>query len=287
MKKVFIVNPKSGQGKSIGIMKYVVEKCKQRKEDYEVIYTSYKEQATEIAKEKSNKDTIIYSVGGDGTINEIVNGMAYTDGYLSVIPAGSGNDFIRTINKYKDELFDIDLGKVNDKYFVNSASIGLDSEIGYNAGLMKKFNIPKSQIYNASILYTFFKFKPYKVNFINEEKLITILTITNGIYYGGGFPVTPDAQLNDGYLNLCMADDVKMYEVPPLLLKLKKGTHYGQNHISNSKIKNLKISLNHDVICGIDGESIKSDNFNFKVCENAIHYYNKDDYEIKRLIMSK
>ena len=285
MKKVFIVNPMSGQGRALEIIKYIESKCKENHENYEIIYTSFKNEASSIAKNYNN--CIIYAVGGDGTINEVVNGMAYSNSLLHVIPAGSGNDFYKTISKCKEGIMDIDLGKVNDKYFVNSASIGIDSEISNNASLMKKLNIPKSQIYNASIIYTFLKYKPYLLNVENKEMLYSLLTITNGKYYGGGFKITPDADLSDGYLNLCSLDNVKKIELISFLLNVIKGEHYGKKHVHNSKIKNLKVTSNVEILCGVDGECIRSNEFNFKVCPNAIRYYNHDDYDIKRLIVSK
>ena len=99
----------------------------------------------EVPIEEMSSD-IVLCVGGDGTVNEVVNGMAYSNSLLHVIPAGSGNDFYKTISKCKEGIMDIDLGKVNDKYFVNSASIGIDSEISNNASLMKKLNITKNTI---------------------------------------------------------------------------------------------------------------------------------------------
>ena len=80
---------------------------------------------------------------------------------------------------------------------------------------------------------------------------------------------------------------LKKIELISFLLNVIKGEHYGKKHVHNSKIKNLKVTSNVEILCGIDGECIRSNEFNFKVCPNAIRYYNHDDYDIKRLIVSK
>ncbi|MEG0137880.1 MAG: diacylglycerol kinase family protein [Bacilli bacterium] len=252
MKKLFIVNPTSGQGLSLEIIKRLEKKCKENNEDYKIVYTEKKDDATKIATYYKDFGCRIYSVGGDGTLNEIVNGLIGGTSFLTVIPAGSGNDFYKTISNYEEKIFDIDVGKVNDKYFINSASIGLDAIIGENVSLMKKIHIPRSQIYNASIIYTLINFKPIEIKINDVYEKITLLAVTNGQYYGSGFRITPDASINDGYLNLCLAKKLNKLQIPPMLLKLIKENHYEDKHVITKRIKNLKITSNKDLICGID-----------------------------------
>ena len=159
MKHVFIVNPVSGRGKALKVSLGIKKICEEEKLDYEIHYTNGPKDATRIAKEVKGSKNIIYSVGGDGTLNEVLNGVIGTKNMLAVIPAGSGNDFYRTLSKMDDEMPLIDVGKVNGKYFLNVVSIGIDAEVAKNAEVMKKLKVPTSQIYNASIVYTFFKYK--------------------------------------------------------------------------------------------------------------------------------
>ncbi|MEG0021406.1 MAG: diacylglycerol kinase family lipid kinase [Bacilli bacterium] len=287
MKKLFIVNPTSGQGLSLEIIKRLEKKCKENNEDYKIVYTEKKDDATKIATYYKDFGCRIYSVGGDGTLNEIVNGLIGGTSFLTVIPAGSGNDFYKTISNYEEKIFDIDVGKVNDKYFINSASIGLDAIIGENVSLMKKIHIPRSQIYNASIIYTLINFKPIEIKINDVYEKITLLAVTNGQYYGSGFRITPDASINDGYLNLCMAKKLNKLQIPPMLLKLIKENHYEDKHVITKRIKNLKITSNKDLICGIDGELLKGKDFDFNIIEGGIKYNNENNYDIKRLIMSR
>lgn len=97
MKYVFIVNPISGCGKGLSAGKAIEEYCRELRLDYKIYYTLKSGDATRFASLHRDKNTIIYSVGGDVTLTEIVNGIAKSDAMLSVVPVGSGNDFYKSL----------------------------------------------------------------------------------------------------------------------------------------------------------------------------------------------
>ena len=230
MRHIFIINPTSGAGRGKKIGENIERIAPELGIDYIVHYTTRAYEATELAKQyKKEKDGIIYSVGGDGTLLEVLNGMIGSKNMLAVVPAGSGNDFYKSIKDRDDMSFPVDVGKVNDLYFLNCCSFGIDAEIGHNAGLMKEKHIPRSQIYNASIAYTFVKYKFKEVEFtLNGATKIgeyTIVTIMNGKTYGGGWTMAPNANVSDGLFDIYFVDRVKKSSIPGLLLKVLKGTH--------------------------------------------------------------
>ena len=159
MKHIFIVNPISGKGNALKIADKIKKVCEKKGLDYEMYYTEYPGEAKRIAKKYIFSKNIIYSVGGDGTLNEVLNGVVGTKNLLAVVPAGSGNDFYKTLSKIDEKTPTIDIGKINNRYFINIVSIGIDAEVADNVSLMKKRKIPPKQIYNASLVYTFFKYK--------------------------------------------------------------------------------------------------------------------------------
>lgn len=278
MKYIFIVNPNAGRGKSLKVSSNIKKVCEEEKLDYEIIYTRGTGDATKIAKKFKHKKCIIYSVGGDGTLNEVVNGIIGSKNMLGVIPSGSGNDFYRTLEKIDDEMPLIDVGKINDKYFINVASIGIDAEIGNNAFLMKKMKIPRTQIYNASIVYTFFKYKFKDIDFeidntVGKEKC-TILTVCNGKMYGGGFKIAPDASLSDGFFDVYFVKKISKSVIPFLISKLKKGTHESNKAVKKFKANKIKFKCDHELVCGYDGETLIAKKFNIKVMEKALLIYN-------------
>lgn len=114
MKRVFIVNPKAGNGRSLKMINAIKEICKEEKLNYEIVYTTDKGDATNIARKNSSNidETIIYSVGGDGTLNEVVNGIVGSNAVLGVIPGGTGNDFYKSIKQNGRMIDKADVGLV-------------------------------------------------------------------------------------------------------------------------------------------------------------------------------
>lgn len=278
MKYVFIVNPTSGGSRAEIIAKNIDKICKRDSLEYEIKYTTKPREATDIARSYKKERCVIYSVGGDGTLLEVMNGIVGTNNLLGVIPAGSGNDFYKTLNDYDDLEVTIDVGQINDRYFLNVAAIGIDAEIADNAKIMKKRKIPPSQIYNASILYTFFKYKFKRLVLTINKKVTeqdyTIIAICNGKYYGGGYKIGPDAKINDGMFDIYLADRMHKSKIIGLIPKLKNGTHGESRYIKKVEANNIRIESKSSIVCTIDGEIIFDNCFDIKIVKDAVTIYN-------------
>ena len=109
MKRIFIVNPNSGGGKALKVVENIKKICEEDNLEHEIFFTDGPNDATRIAKKFRFSSNIIYSVGGDGTLNEVVNGVVGTNNLLSVIPCGSGNDFERTLTSLSKDIVGISL----------------------------------------------------------------------------------------------------------------------------------------------------------------------------------
>lgn len=287
MKHIFIVNPISGKGKTLKAVDRIKKVCEEENLDYEIYFTEYPKDATKIARKYRFTKNIIYSVGGDGTLNEVLNGIVGTKNLLGVIPAGSGNDFYKTLSKIDEEYPVIDIGKVNDRYFINIISIGIDAEVANNVSLMKKRKVPTNQIYNASLIYTFFKYKYKDIELSIDEKdqkkgKCTILTICNGQVYGGGYKIAPSAKLTDGYFDVYYVEKVNKPQLPSLINMLKQGIHEKHNKVHKSQATKIKFKCDKELVCNIDGEIMTAKKFNVKIIPNAITIYNNKEL-IKKL----
>ena len=287
MKHIFIVNPISGKGKTLKAVDRIKKVCEEENLDYEIYFTEYPKDATKIARKYRFTKNIIYSVGGDGTLNEVLNGIVGTKNLLGVIPAGSGNDFYKTLSKIDEEYPVIDIGKVNDCYFINIISIGIDAEVANNVSLMKKRKVPTNQIYNASLIYTFFKYKYKDIELSIDEKeqkkgKCTILTICNGQVYGGGYKIAPSAKLTDGYFDVYYVEKVNKPQLPSLINMLKQGIHEKHNKVHKSQATKIKFKCDKELVCNIDGEIMTAKKFNVKIIPNAITIYNNKEL-IKKL----
>lgn len=282
MKYIFIINKIAGRGRYIKILPNIESACKKRSIDYEIRYVEENYTTAQIAEEYKDTENIIYVVGGDGTITTTLKSIVGTNNKLGIIPAGSGNDTYRTIKKLPKGESVIDLGKINDIYFINVACTGVDAEVANNVDILRKTKIPTSQLYNASIVYTFVKFKPKKVklktNIKDIEGKYTILSICNGGYYGGGFNIAPKSQLTDGLLDIYYAEEMPKLKMIPLILKVKNGKHEGKRKVHKFRTNHVEIELEENVTFNVDGEKLTNNKFVIDIIPNAIKVYNDDEF---------
>lgn len=291
MKHIFIVNPTSAQGKAQSMIPAIEQCCKEAKLDYQVVVTKKPKEAISIARFFGKRyDHILYSVGGDGTLLEVVNGLVEGNGHLSIVPAGSGNDFYRMMKQKEKPIHKIDVGKVNDTYFLNSASIGLDAEVANNITKMKQLSVPSSLVYKASILYSYFHYRPVPIIHDLENGLqkqdVTIFTVCNGKFYGGGFPIAPHAEIDDGMFDVYMADSLTKMQIPFLLYKLAKGKHEASCKVHKYQTDQVLIQTKDPVVCNVDGEIIQGNTFQFQLLPSHLSFY-EGHPKIKQLVKEK
>ncbi len=282
MKYIFIMNQNAGKAKCEKILPNIERECKKKNIEYEIRYITKEKSGSDIAKEYKNEENVIYVAGGDGTITMTIGGIVGTKNKLGIIPSGSGNDTYRAIKKLPKGENTIDLAKINDTYFINVACSGLDAEVANNVDIVKKARIPSNQIYNASIIYTFIKFKFKEVELITNVKKIkekyTILSICNGSYYGGGFNIAPKSELTDGLLDIYFVEKMNKLRMMPLLLKVKKGKHEGKRKIHKFRTNHVEINLDKEVTFNVDGEKVTDKNFIIDLIPKAIKVYNDDEF---------
>jgi len=288
MKHIFIINPAAGKGKSVELVPFIQEYFRDREQEELLIeVTRYPGHAEEVARKHSEAGPCrIYSIGGDGTVNEIVNGMAGSSSALGVIPTGSGNDFIRSLHSETDVKTvmtrtiegmekSIDLARVNDKYFINIASIGFDANVVYNAELFKKKpGITGSMAYLLSIIYTVFKHRicNIEVDLDGEKTAMNALlvAVANGRYYGGGIMPAPEAELDDGLLDVCLVSEVSRLKILSLFPKYIKGRHGVIKQVSFKKCNKIKILSETEFSLNIDGEILTAKCADFEIIRAGI-----------------
>ncbi len=287
MKHIFIINPMAGKGKATELIPVIEDYFKDKADEYRIQVTDYPGHATEIAREYSSiEECRIYSVGGDGTVNEVVNGIAGTQSSLGVIPAGSGNDFIRSItttynindilvNTINGEVKNIDLAKANNKYFINISSIGFDADVVVNADKFKKVSgITGSMAYVISIIYTVIqkRISKIKIHIDDSEMELKLLlaAIANGKFYGGGMLAAPEAKIDDGLFDICLISEASRFQILSLFPKYIRGEHGQLKEVQFLRGKKIKIESSEDLRLNIDGEIFPSFNIEFEIIEKGI-----------------
>jgi YegS/Rv2252/BmrU family lipid kinase len=305
MKHIFVVNPAAGKGKNIpALLASISYACEDLKVDYDIYHTHAAGDATVYVSEKCKQNPDqhfrFYACGGDGTLSEVVNGVVGNDNAeIAVIPAGTGNDFIRTFRH--PEYFSaiqkqilgtakkIDVLKYNDRYSLNIINVGFDCDVVQKVGEIKRNAfVPSKLAYIMGIVAVFAKplGKKFKVTIDDGEPIenkFMLCAMANALYYGGGFKAAPLAKLNDGYMDLCLVDVVSRLDFIRIIPKYKAGEHVDEN--GNSKYpfvryrKCKKVVIESEDTIGIsgDGEVSPINKVLVEVIPNAIAFSIPED----------
>lgn len=282
MKYIFVINAIAGRGKYKEILPNIKKVCKNRNIKYEIRYITEKVSGVDIVKEYKNEENIIYVVGGDGTLTRTIPGIIGTKNKLAIIPSGSGNDTYKAIKTlpYGENI--IDIGKINNTYFINVACAGLDAEVANNIDKFRNTKIPTKHLYTASIIYTFLNYKfnkaIFKTNIKNISAKYSTISICNGAYYGGGYKIAPKSQLTDGLLDVYFINKMSRFRIIKLLLKLKNGKHEGKKKVHKFRTNHVEIEIEKEITFNVDGERLTDKKFIIDIIPKAITVYNDNDF---------
>ncbi len=274
MKKYKIIaNPAAGRGRAKATIRKVAQLFKERGAAFDLELTLGPKQAAEIARKSLDGFDVIVAVGGDGTVNDIVPGMLFSSKPLGIIPAGSGNDFIKSLGipniikaavdiVLKGDTRTIDAGKINGTWFANGVGVGFDAAV--NRASYEGHSRRGAWLYVSALVRTLGKFVPVPVTIhMNGETIkqdIFLLTIGNGTTCGGGFKLTPHARLDDGLLDVTI---VKPLGIPTLLWHLPKvflGTIDKVTRYARlTRTKKLTIESARTLPVHVDGEIFSGD----------------------------
>lgn len=266
---LFIINPIAGSGKAKGYEAYIEEYMHNTNIDYKVIFTTRPKEATEMVINNPEYLTCI-AVGGDGTVGEIANGILKRGyGVLGIIPAGTGNDLSKSLLISEDigeafkkiidrKIKEIDLGRVDDIYFFNIASLGFDAEVVRHTDKIKRV-IKGKTAYILGVLTSLLVYKSRNMNIeVDGEKILrraTLVAIGNGAYYGGGMKILPMAKLDDGELDVCIVKDVSNLKILFLFPSIFKGQHIKyKKYVEFYRGKEIKAKVEGEMYLNIDGE---------------------------------
>lgn len=282
IQNIFIVNSQANRNKIRDFGNFLSTIPEEEKLKNLVLYTVGRNDAKRLAKEYSNiyDNVIIYSVGGDGTLNEVINGIN-PNCKLAIIPLGTGNDFYRVYKEIQGTQ-KIDLGIVNNKKFINIASIGLDAEVANKANYYKCKGKFKNFEYYAGIIDSLIKNPNYNTSLGN----ITLLAVCNGKYYGNNVPINPNYNLSDGEFEVYKASKLKRLEFLKLFLKIYQGNHFDNDLVDYFKANNLQVTSKKPIVCNVDGEIIYSNEFNFNVIKDGITLTNDTPEYIKKYVLN-
>lgn len=279
---LLIVNPIAGSGKTMKVLPQIENILRTKKVEYEFHFTQEPRHATELVKEIGDKFDVLVSVGGDGTINEVINGAPDLKIPFGMIPLGSGNDFARSCSIPYDsteeaiqillnhDVKNIDVGEVNGRKFVNVLGMGFEGQANLNG---RKLQFIKGAFrYILAIGYTLFSFKriPMKLT-LDSKKLeddIYLVSIGNGWNVGGGLQLTPKAKLDDGVFDVCYIKEITKWRIVSNFAKLSNGTITDLDEVEMFQAKHIKVESTVDIPFHFDGEIFKD---KCKILDIKIH----------------
>ena len=264
------VNPTSGHGKGALFGVRVTDYLSSKGVKYQVFSAQNAHLLrTEIegALDSQEFEGVI-SVGGDGLAHLILQLAVPRRIPFAIIPAGTGNDIVRTLGWSLDDLDSylgqilstsarsIDLGNVDSEWFAAILSTGFDSVVNERANSLKWPKGP--QRYNAAIALELPKFQPIEYEITMDSSTITteamLIAVGNGRSYGGGMLVCPQAQLRDGLFDVMILEPVSKIEFLKVFPKVFSGSHI--SHPAVKTYRTSKISINADAVAYADGERI-------------------------------
>ncbi len=299
MRTRLIVNPTSDQGHTLDTLPRILQTLEQFGLDFDVVQTRSPGHAGQLAQAAA-VDGIerIVAVGGDGTCNEIANGLLTWEKpvplpILGLIPSGSGNDWAVSLNIPLDvdqacALLNngservIDVGRVTvdhtSRFFVNTVGLGLDAEVAIDTRRIRWLRgFPRYLVSVFRVLL--FGRWPYPVQFsYNQEQIqqpVVLLTVANGTRAGGGFLLTPDAKMDDGLFDICYAPQISRLRLMNLLPKALKGTHIYDPVVTMARSGRVEVFAQAGIPGHIDGEILcaAGRQFQFELLPDALRVW--------------
>ncbi len=290
---LFIINPAAGSFNRTEKASAVIHKiCRARKLDYEIRVSTAPGECARIARKacETGRELRIYACGGDGTLNEVVRGVAgFPNAAISVYSGGSGNDFVKLFDEPR-AFFDLnrlmdadeatfDLIRCNDTYALNICSVGLDARIAADVAGYKRIPLMHGfRAYAASTVMNVVKgISEHYVVELNGQVMdgeFTFVCVCNGRYYGGGFNPIPDADPADGKLDVLLVKKLHRLEIPAIIGKYKDGKYRELgDYATYYRTDRIVIRCDAPTAVNVDGEQLVAKDVEMSVAPEKIRFF--------------
>ena len=284
----FIVNPAEGSGHALKIEAQIRAELEKHGIHALFLRTDAPGHATELAREAAAEAdcTGVVAVGGDGTCYEVACGLMDTSVPFGIIPAGTGNDFIKTVGIpkkplealaliLKGEARPVDVGRMNERLFLNVSGTGFDVTV-LDFTLQAKKYVKGILPYLYGLIRAIAYYKPVHMRITADgetwEQDVLICSIANGRFFGGGIPICPDASPDDGQFDLVVVENKPRWMIPfylPGLLfgKVLKFPFTMHRRVRNARIEAPGMRLN------MDGEIFPMDAADYSILSGSLRMF--------------
>ena len=299
----FIVNPAAGSGKTTTAIPVIEKIMKEHNIEYRFVFTNAPGDSRPVADRVSgiidfDRAKTIVCVGGDGTVQEYIGLAVGKDIDFGIIPAGSGNDLIRStpgekrkfsgrsgfedkIKFYTEKIVKGDVQSVDavsingENYFFNIGGTGIDIQVLKDALPLKKFFGKGS--YFLSLIKNIVTYKPMEMTLTADGKIeadkFVLVAICNGSYYGGGMRIAPPAVINDGFITLCKIKKMPRLKMMAMFPKVKSGGHSKLKEVAFVDCSSVKLEFTGKKIINLDGNLSEFESpLTFEIVKNAVRF---------------
>jgi diacylglycerol kinase (ATP) len=274
-----ILNPTAGRGAGARLSPHIAARLQSHGLDFELIPTNAPGHATLLARDAvtHGKEAVI-AVGGDGTTNEVLNGLLQPNvrpngTALGILPIGTGNDFAfgaglildlweacQLLTQGKSRAIDIGWVQADNeepRYFGNGVGIGFDAICNIESRKVKR--LKGFAVYLVAVLRTIAIYYqvPRTVIYIDQEEIVQpslMVSIMNGERVGGGFYITPGSRMDDGLLDVCIAGEVSRLRMIGFVPQFMRGTHTTDRRITMSQGQKVTVISELPWAAHVDGE---------------------------------
>ena len=301
MKHIFIINPTAGKTDSRQKIYDMAESLRQKHGlDVQCILTKKQGHATELAKKlcETGEALRFYACGGDGTLNEVLQGAAgYDNAAVGCVPCGSGNDYVRNFGTQAQFLdldaqlaarpFTVDMIRTPQGCGIDIYAAGIDAQVAN--GIPKWRRVPLcggTTAYTLSILEAVCSTFRHRLRITADDRqmedVYMMLAICNGQQYGGGYCAAPHASMTDGLLDVVLLKPVPRLKLPGLLGAYKKGEHLLEDDAVAEKFKpymtffrtsqiDIEVLDGNPLITTLDGECSPQMQMHAEAVRSAAH----------------
>lgn len=271
MDAVFIVNPRAGRGRGTKVGRSLPAEIAARGLRGRVVWSAAPKDAIRLAREAAGEAPIVVAVGGDGTANEVVQGIAGTGATLALVPVGSGNDLALALGIPTEirAALDIiacgnsrriDLGRCEDGWFANSLGLGFEAQVTIESRRVRRLR--GFSIYLFSLAKALRRLRCPDLVLNADGRRIAgrhlLVCIGNGPRVGGGFLLTPQADPADGFFDVCAVSALGRREVLRTLPRALNGTHVDHPSVTMLRARSLEIESADGFPFHTDGEVVDS-----------------------------
>lgn len=298
-RSLFIVNPVAAGGKTGQLWASIEEQLRALDLSFDHRFTEDPNHATSLAREGVEQGyNMVVAVGGDGTVNEVVNGLMApgsekAGAILGIVITGRGSDLARTIGIPADyaeacarlageRTMTVDLGFVEfyhegekrERYFVNVGGGGFDAEVAVRANRAPNFmggTIP----YLSSLVTTLITYRNKPVRLIMDdqepiEMVVNSVIVANCQYFGGGMRIAPDADPNDGLFDVITIGDIDKIEFLMTVPKVYDGTHLTHPQVDAYRAKRVELHSETPLLLQVEGEVCGQTPLTFNIIPSAL-----------------